>query len=99
MGDVPDGDVLVLVLDYGAAVVIHVQVVRRAKDGDHRRELLRRRLAVHGVPRVLRLVPAEYAQQLVALKELACRLVPVVRARGRQKRNPRGRGQSAQYVK
>ena len=84
-GDVPDGDALVLVLDDRAAVVVHVEVVGRAEDRDHRRELLRRGLAVHRVPRVLRLVPAEDAQQLVALQELARRLIPETQTRARER--------------
>ena len=83
--DVPDGDALVLVLDHRAAVVVHVEVVGRAEDRDHRRELLRRGLAVHRVPRVLRLVPAEDAQQLVALQELARRLIPETQTRARER--------------
>lgn len=71
----PDGDVLVLVLYHGAAIVVHIQVVGRAEDRNHRREFLRRSLAMHRISRVLRLVATEYAQQLIAFQEFTRRFV------------------------
>lgn len=48
--ELPDRDVLVGVLDDGPAIVVHVEIVGRAKDGDHRGKLLGRRFAVHHIP-------------------------------------------------
>ena len=81
--DVPDSDALALVLDHRVAVVVFVEVVGRAEHGDHRRELIGHGLAVHQVPRILPLVPAEDAQQLVALQGIARRLVPTTLVRAR----------------
>lgn len=44
-----DGDVLVCVLQYRAAVVVYVKVIGRREDGDDRGEFFRWCLAVHGI--------------------------------------------------
>ena len=47
--ELPDCDVLVCVLDDGPAIVVDIEIVGGAKDGDHRRELFGRSFAVHHV--------------------------------------------------
>ena len=74
---IPDSYILILVLDQSAAVVVYVQIVRRAEDGDDRRELLSRGLAVHRVSCVLRFMTTKNPQELIALEELARSLVSV----------------------
>ena len=75
--EVPDCDVLVLILDHRTAIVVHVQIVRRTEYRDHRWKLLPCRFAMHRVSSVLGLVPTENSQELIALQKLACGLVPV----------------------
>ena len=74
---IPDSYILVLILDQSAAVVVYVQIVRRAKDGNDRRELLGRGLAVHRISCVLCFMTTKDPQELIALEELARSLVSV----------------------
>lgn len=56
-------------------VVINVEVVGRAEDGDQRWEARRLRFPVHAVARILCLVRPNDAQQVVVLQEIAARRV------------------------
>lgn len=47
----PYCDVLVRIFEDGAAVVVHIQVIGRREDSDHRRELFRWGFAVHCIAR------------------------------------------------
>lgn len=51
--ELPDRDVLVCVLDDGAAIVVDIEIVGCAKDGNDRGKLFRRRFAVHHVSSAL----------------------------------------------
>jgi hypothetical protein len=56
-------------------VVVHVEIVGRAEDGDKRWEARRLRLSVHAVSGVLSLVRPDDAEQIVVLQEVAaCRV-------------------------
>lgn len=56
-------------------VVINVEVVGRAEDGDQRWEARRLRFPVHAVARILCLVRPNDTQQVVVLQEIAARRV------------------------
>jgi hypothetical protein len=62
---------VVLVLEDGGLVVVHVQVVGRREDGDEGGKGGLRALLVHAVAGVLGLVGADDREQLVVLQELA----------------------------
>jgi len=56
-------------------VVVHVEIVGRAEDGDERWEARRLRLSVHAISGVLSLVRPYDAEQIVVLQEVAaCRV-------------------------
>jgi len=60
-------------------VVVHVEIVGRAEDGDKRWEARRLRLSVHAVSGVLSLVRPDDAEQIVVLQEVAARRVTASR--------------------
>jgi len=47
--ELPDRDILVCVLDDGATIVVDIEIIWRAKDGDDRGKLFGWRFAVHHV--------------------------------------------------
>lgn len=60
-------------------VVVHVEIVGRAKDGDERREARRLGLSVHAISGVLSLVRPYDAEQIVVLQKVATRRVTASR--------------------
>lgn len=58
----PDRDVPILILNDRTPIVVDVEIVRCTEDRYDGRELLRRCLAMHRVPGVLRFVSTEDAQ-------------------------------------
>jgi hypothetical protein len=70
--ELPDVHYVVLVLQDGGLVVVHVQVVRRAEDGHDTGEARGPRLPVHAVSGILGFVRANNGEQVVLLEEGAC---------------------------
>jgi len=60
-------------------VVVHVEIVGRAEDGDKRWEARRLRLSIHAISGVLSLVRPYDAEQIVVLQKIATRRVTASR--------------------
>lgn len=63
---------IILILQHGSLVVVHIEVVRCAEDGHDTGETSRPSLPVHAVSGVLSLVCANNGKQVVFLEESTC---------------------------
>lgn len=68
----PDVHDVVLVLQNGSLVVVHIEIIGRTEDGHDARETSRPSLPVHAVSSVLGFVGTNDREQVVLLKEGAC---------------------------
>lgn len=70
--ELPDVHHVILVLQHGRLIVVHIKVVGGAKDGHHAGESRRPGLPVHAIPGILSFVRADDGEQVVLLEEGAC---------------------------